>query len=66
MNPFRLWVLEAMFMAYEMGHYRALTAWFEMEALLVDPTYAPLWEIDWVEGAEDTGWLIVHKDVKLQ
>lgn len=66
MNPFRLWILEAMFLAGEMGRYRALTAWFEMEALLLDPAYSPLWEIDWVEGTENEGWLIVHKDVMIQ
>lgn len=66
MNPFRLWVLEALFLADHTSLYRALTAWFEMEALMLDSTYAPLWEIDWIEGTEDTGWLIVHKDVRLQ
>ncbi len=66
MNPFRLWVLEAIFLAGEMEHYRALTAWFEMEALLLDPTYAPLWEIDWIEGNKNDGYLVIHKDVKLQ
>jgi len=65
-NPFRLWVLEALFLANHIERYRALTAWFEMEALMLDPAYAPLWEIDWIEGNAADGWLIVHKDVKLQ